>query len=111
MERLNTIPGTEPWRRMDVISTSALAGSTAGALIGAYWPGKRAISACRSGKCRGWRGTSASTGPLSHSLDRRQLGFPLGRHANISIVKRHLDKHHPTPQLFRARLPAARNKP
>ena len=63
LERLFVIPGINRPVGLDVIlDLVPVVGDIAAAALGATWSGKRATSACRNGRWRGWPAMSGSTG-------------------------------------------------
>ena len=99
LEGLFTIPGTNRKVGLDVIlDLIPIGGRRSARRWAPGWSGKRAISACRSGRWRGCSAMSASTGllgliPLVGAVPDF---FFRSNTRNLRIIKRHLDKHHPS---------------
>ena len=98
LERLFVIPGINRAVGLDVIlDLVPFAGSTAGAVLGAYmaWEARNlGMSKWQMTRMAGNIGVDLLLGP--HPLDRRhpRLLLPV-EHPQPAIIKRHLDKHHP----------------
>jgi hypothetical protein len=98
MERLITIPGTNRGVGLDVIlDLVPFAGSTAGALIGAYmaWEARNlGMSKGQMARMAGNVGVDWALG-LIPWIGAIPDFFFRSNTRNLRIVKRHLDKHHP----------------
>lgn len=98
MERLITIPGTNRGVGLDVIlDLVPFAGSTAGALIGAYmaWEARNlGMSKTQMTRMAGNVGVDWALG-LIPWVGAIPDFFFRSNTRNLRIVKRHLDKHHP----------------
>ena len=98
MERLVTIPGTNRGMGLDVIlSLVPFAGSTAGALIGAYmaWEARNlGMSKWQMSRMAGNIGVDWMLGMIPWVGAIPDFLFQSNTR-NLRIVKRHLDKHHP----------------
>ena len=98
MERLITIPGTNRGVGLDVIlDLVPFAGSTAGALIGAYmaWEARNlGMSKGQMTRLAGNVGVDWALG-LIPWVGAIPDFFFRSNTRNLRIVKRHLDKHHP----------------
>jgi hypothetical protein len=98
MERLITIPGTNRGVGLDVIlDLVPFAGSTAGALIGAYmaWEARNlGMSKWEMSRMAGNIGVDWALGLIPWIGAIPDFLFRSNTR-NLRIVKRHLDKHHP----------------
>ena len=98
MERLITIPGTNRGVGLDVIlDLVPFAGSTAGALIGAYmaWEARNlGMSKWEMSRMAGNVGVDWALGLIPWVGAIPDFLFRSNTR-NLRIVKRHLDKHHP----------------
>jgi hypothetical protein len=98
MERLITIPGTNRGVGLDVIlDLVPFAGSTAGALIGAYmaWEARNlGMSKWEMSRMAGNVGVDWALGLIPWIGAIPDFLFRSNTR-NLRIVKRHLDKHHP----------------
>jgi hypothetical protein len=98
MERLITIPGTNRGVGLDVIlDLVPFAGSTAGALIGAYmaWEARNlGMSKWEMSRMAGNIGVDWALGLIPWVGASPDFQFRSNTR-NLRIVKRHLDKHHP----------------
>ena len=98
MERLITIPGTNRSVGLDVIlDLVPFAGSTAGALIGAYmaWEARNlGMSKWEMSRMAGNVGVDWALGLIPWIGAIPDFLFRSNTR-NLRIVKRHLDKHHP----------------
>jgi hypothetical protein len=98
MERLVTIPGTNRGIGLDVIlDLVPFAGSTAGALIGAYmaWEARNlGMSKWQMSRMAGNVGVDWLLGLIPWIGAIPDFLFQSNTR-NLRIVKRHLDKHHP----------------
>ena len=98
MERLITIPGTNRGVGLDVIlALVPFAGSTAGALIGAYmaWEARNlGMSKWEMSRMAGNVGVDWALGLIPWIGAIPDFLFRSNTR-NLRIVKRHLDKHHP----------------
>jgi hypothetical protein len=98
MERLITIPGTNRGVGLDVIlDLVPFAGSTAGALIGAYmaWEARNlGMSKWEMSRMAGNIGVDWALGLIPWVGAIPDFLFRSNTR-NLRIVKRHLDKHHP----------------
>ena len=98
MERLITIPGTNRGVGLDVIlDLVPVAGSTAGALIGAYmaWEARNlGMSKWEMSRMAGNVGVDWALGLIPWIGAIPDFLFRSNTR-NLRIVKRHLDKHHP----------------
>jgi hypothetical protein len=98
MERLITIPGTNRGVGLDVIlDLVPFAGSTAGALIGAYmaWEARNlGMSKWEMSRMAGNVGIDWALGLIPWIGAIPDFLFRSNTR-NLRIVKRHLDKHHP----------------
>ena len=98
MERMVTIPGTNRGMGLDVIlSLVPFAGSTAGALIGAYmaWEARNlGMSKWQMSRMAGNIGVDWMLGMIPWVGAIPDFLFQSNTR-NLRIVKRHLDKHHP----------------
>ena len=98
MERLITIPGTNRGVGLDVIlDLVPFAGSTAGALIGAYmaWEARNlGMSKWEMSRMAGNVGVDWALGLIPWIGAIPDFLFRSNAR-NLRIVKRHLDKHHP----------------
>ena len=98
MERMVTIPGTNRGMGLDVIlSLVPFAGSTAGALIGAYmaWEARNlGMSKWQMSRMAGNVGVDWLLGLIPWIGAIPDFLFQSNTR-NLRIIKRHLDKHHP----------------
>jgi len=99
MERLFTIPGTSRTVGLDVIlDLVPFAGSTAGAVIGAYmaWEARNlGMSKAAMARMAGNVGVDWTLG-LIPWVGAVPDFFFRSNSRNLRIIKRHLDKHHPS---------------
>ena len=99
MERLVVIPGTNRGIGLDVIlDLVPFAGSTAGALIGAYmaWEARNlGMSKWQMSRMAGNVGVDWALG-LIPWIGAVPDFFFRSNSRNLRIIKRHLDKHHPS---------------
>ena len=99
MERLFTIPGTSRTVGLDVIlDLVPFAGSTAGAVIGAYmaWEARNlGMSKAAMARMAGNVGVDWALG-LIPWVGAVPDFFFRSNSRNLRIIKRHLDKHHPS---------------
>ena len=98
MERLFTIPGTNRQAGLDVIlDLVPFAGTTAGAVIGAYlaWEARNlGMSKWQLSRIAGNIGVDWALGLIPWVGAIPDLLFR-SNSRNLRIIKRHLDKHHP----------------
>ena len=98
MERLVVIPGTNRGIGLDVIlDLVPFAGSTAGALIGAYmaWEARNlGMSKWQMSRMAGNFGVDWLLGLIPWSGAIPDFQFQSNTR-NLRLIKRHLDKHHP----------------